>query len=207
MANRADLRARVASHLGATIYALYTSPILDAWLDEGLRRCAPVLLAEKSGSITITLTSAALPADCVYALRVYSATVEMPSWRQHGGDVYLDSALAAGVSATVEYLGAWTAPAAGDTAEFPLADFQTDTIVFYANARVYRQLASNRSDYRKYSTVMNNQVDMEDIERLADFWEGQFQSARLESRLHRQVLYEKERQGGGAGVVGNADLR
>jgi hypothetical protein len=195
---RKNIRDRVNMYLD-DIASLFEKAELDAWMDEGLRRLSPVLLAEKDRQVQVAagVDSVSLPDDCVYVLRVY-AEIELPSWREHGGELHFSEVVneGAATTVTVEYLGGWDAMAADDAASCPLADWQADVLVFYTVARAFRRLATNRADYRRYATVMNNQVDLEDIERLAATWQADFEAARLEARTRRQLLYEGQRVAG-----------
>jgi len=195
---REDIRDRVNMYLD-DISTLFESAELDAWMNEGLRRLSPVLLAEKNDQVEVAAgaDSVSLPDDCVYVLRAY-ADGELPSWREHGGALLFSDVVneGAATTVTVEYLGGWDAMAADDASPCPLADWQADVLVFYTVARAFRRLATNRADYRRYATVMNNQVDLEDIERLAATWQADFEAARLEARTRRQLLYEGQRVAG-----------
>lgn len=200
MAIRSALRTRVQQHLNDVGAVVWTTTLLDAWMDEGLRRCPPVLLYEGAATVACTTgnRSVALPAGVLMPVRVYDASFakEVGAWNDHGGTLYFATTLAFTGNLTVEYFGAWPDWAAGDSTECPLAAHQEDVVVFYAVARAYRYLARSRVDYKRYSTMVNNQVDLEDIERLADFWEREFEKARLEARTRRQLLAEQDRVGG-----------
>lgn len=195
---RKNIRDRVVGYLDE-ISTLFGPEELDAWMDEGLRRLSPVLLAEKRDILRLPAggASVALPADCVYVLRVYGVA-ELPSWREYAGTLYFSEVVNAEVftDVAVEYLGGWDAMASDDASPCPLADWQADVLVFYTVARAFRRLATNRADYRRYATVMNNQVDLEDLERLAATWQADFEAARLEARTRRQLLYEGQRVAG-----------
>ena len=196
---RATLRGYVTTYLG-DLSTAFTTAQLDAWLDEGHRRLAPVLLQEKVGTVTVIVNtkSIALPAGCVYVLRAYNATVEIGDWREHGGTIYFPAVLSTtgGVTVTVEYLGGWDAFAAADSAVSPLADWQVDVVVFYAVSRAYREYLADRASFKRYSTAIDNKVGVAELDGLANYWEQEFHRARVEARSRRQILYEGERQAG-----------
>jgi hypothetical protein len=197
---RLQLRDRAKAYLD-DIVAIYSDAQLDSWLDEGLRRMSPVLLRESGEWIGVDPgdVRAEFSEGVVEVLRVYDAvgSVEVPAWRTHGIDIVFESPLPNGLTAVwIETLTAWPLMGTMDASETYLADFQTDALVFYAVARAFRQLAINRSDYRKYSTVVNNRVDLAELQQLAADWEAEFEKARAESRTRRQIMYESQRQGG-----------
>lgn len=203
MATRATLRARVQQHLQDPTALVWATTLLDAWMDEGLRRCPPVLLDEKVATVACVATgkSVASPTGCLQPVRVYDAalTAEVPAWRYWGSSISFEAAVGFTGNLSVEYLGVFDDWTAGDAVECPLATHQEDVVVFFAVGRAFRELARGRVDYKKYSTVVDNGVGIDDIERLADFWEGQFEKARLEARTVRQLFYEQTRLGGADG--------
>jgi len=195
---RLQLRTRVQQHLDDVTAGVWSVTLLNAFLDEGLRRCAPVLLKESTGNVSPTdgFTFVALPSDCVYVVRAYCLTAEMPPWRQFAGLLRMDEALPASSTVTVEYLGTWLEMDSADGAPCPLADYQADVLVHYAVSRAYLELARNRVRYDRYSATVNNQVDLEEIVRLSESWYEDFLRMREESKSRRQIMYERDRRAG-----------
>ena len=187
-----ELTRRAQFHLGDLDQEVWSKELLQSFLSEGLRRLAPVLLREGATSVDITSSASviALPSSdlIVYVLRAWSSTEELPAWRHFHDELRLSSPVSQALTIEVEYLGGWQDFSDG-TCE--LAPWQSDSIVFYAVSRAFREMARNRADFRRYSTITNQQVEQADIERLADVWEKDFERARQEARHPRQLHYEQ----------------
>lgn len=188
-----ELTRRAQFHLGDLDQEVWSAELLQSFLSEGLRRLAPVLLREGSTSVEVTSGSSVvtLPPDelIVYVLRVWSTAEELPSWRHFGDELRLAATVTQNLTVQVEYLGGWQDFSDGSC---ELAPWQSDSIVFYAVSRAFREMARNRADYRRYATITNQQVDQVDIERLADVWEKDFERARQEARHPRQIHFEQK---------------
>ena len=195
---RLAARTSVRVHLDDTNAADYIWPnaSIDAFLDEGLRSLAPVLLRENSvAREAAAVSSMAKPTDAVYVVRVYADNgSELPDWHDFGDDIRFDEPVLA--SLTIEYFGEWPVWAAGDASESPLRAYQDVVVSYYAIAKCYRELARDRVKFKRYSTIAQpNNVDIEDIVRLADMWEEDFLRAREAVRSPKQLRLERDLRG------------
>lgn len=153
------------------VAALATDDQKILWFNEGQSR----LLIRKPSYYDLTWAqgdrAVPLPADYVKMDKlVEDEAVESQPWREWGGDLVLDDPEGASAAGTARlyYWAEWAAMTTG-TVNTELNSTQDYACLYYALSRFFKKLSSNRSDYKRYSTLVGqNAVTMGDLGAEAD---------------------------------------
>lgn len=140
--------------------------------NEGQRRYEPQILLPKSIALSWAADSisVALPTDFVeIATVIPSATVTTAPFpqeiRRHGNTLFFYCKQSA-FTGTLHYFAHY--PDITDDDDSQLPQVATDGLISYVLYKAWKKIASNRTDYRRYSTLVNNQTDISDLAALSE---------------------------------------
>lgn len=169
-ASLAYLTASVDDQLGV-VADLIPAGFIERAVNEGQRRYEPQILLPVSVALTWAddAISVALPADFVEIAAVIGDTTThgaLPlQTRRHGNTLYFYCKQRA-FSGMLHYFAHY--PDITDDTDSALPQVATDGLISYALYKAWKRIASNRTDYRKYATLVNNQTDISDLSALSE---------------------------------------
>lgn len=164
---------------------------IERWVNEGQRRYEPdLLLPSVATGITWAdrASSAALPTDLAEVVRFLPATGKYhpPEFALHGTTIhFLLPDVVRAFSGTILYLAHFPAITTDDPCQLP--ETAIDGLVSFALYRAYKRIASNRVQYKKYSTLVNNQTSVADLVSMASDYLADFEDSRTSAAAPRQA--------------------
>ena len=172
------------------VAGLFEDPQLLRFLNEGQRRLEPEVARERVSTLTwvANVTEAALPADLISITGIEpadTASTVPGRYRVHGGTMYLDQRDTTYAFTGRLYYRAHF-PQISDTADSLVPPAAGDALVSFALYRAFHRVASNRSVYKRYSTLTQNGVTVAELEgiatnHLADFTDVKTLAQNLEA--------------------------
>lgn len=154
------------------VASLATTAQKTLWFNEGMHRLGHFRPRKDATGLSWTAadTTHALPSDFALIERiVYDDGVTAEEWQVFGTDLYIfdeDGATSTGTAAL--YYWAYFPDMSGSQAS--LLSYEQDfACLYYALYRFYRLLASNRSYYKRYATMVGaNAIQAGDLQAEAD---------------------------------------
>lgn len=177
-----ELRSAVNEELGPAA-DLFAAGYIDRLINEGQKRYEPDVLRARIDAINIpsnTLTFE-LPSDFIRLNKFFrnANSADLEPFELHGNLMAFYERTTALFSGRIAYSASW--PAITEDQECILPPVAADGLIAYALYRCYKRIASNRVDYRRYSTMVGNQASVADIDALSqsylDEWADAGQSA------------------------------
>lgn len=174
----------VKDELGSDIVTLLGASVdddIERYLNEGQRRLG--WYSEKYTTLTWDAadTTVSLPADyCEIDTIEVDAGVRMPRFRVWNKTIYFSDPDGASQSGTARlfYLAHVADLTTGaDSTELP--EVGDGGLVSFACYRAYKRIASSRTEYKRYSTIMQtNGVEIQDLASLSDQYYADFLEAK-----------------------------
>lgn len=173
MSYRASLAYLVSSvddELG-DVADLIPPGFVERAVNEGQRRYEPHVIRPMTVALSwaADATSVALPTDFVEIATVIPTTLSSSCFpkqtRRHGTTLYFYCPQPA-FTGTLHYFAHY--PDITDLVDSLLPQVATDGLVSYALYKAWKRIASNRTDYRRYATLVNNQTDIADLQALSE---------------------------------------
>ena len=140
-------------------------------VNEGQRRYEPQILLPKSIAISWAddAMTVSLPTDFVEIATVQALASPIGAFplqtRRHGNNLYFYEKQPA-FSGMLHYFAHY--PDITDDDDSLLPQVAVDGLISYALYKAWKKIASNRTDYRRYSTLVNNQTDINDLASLSE---------------------------------------
>jgi len=186
----AELVDAVNQELGDASELMPNSAI-ERFLNEGQSRYEPEILLP---SIDTTITwaeddlSVALPSDFVELtdlIATYDSGYRVPQFFVHGQTAHFTSPAPTAFTGRLFYLARYPTITNAQSCTLPSA--AADGLVSYALYKSFKRIASSRTLYKRYSTLVNNQTDVKDLESLSENHFNDYIDARDSAAVVRAI--------------------
>lgn len=170
MQTLAEFEAAFRDEIGPELTQMVKGPEIRRWLNRGQSRLSVYRPLRDILTWTAGTTYVAFPADYHHLEELVprGTTRELPRHRAFGEGIWFDEdqTIPAG-SATIWYWAHW--PTIDGTTRSELPPVGDDALISYCLYRFFKRLASSRSDYRTYATILGqNAVDLSELDDLAE---------------------------------------
>lgn len=188
----AYLTDAVTQDLG-DVAGLFAPSQIARYLNEAQRRLEPEVARERMTTATwaADATSYTLPTDLISitALEPDSTSYSVPGrYRIHGGVMYFDQRdTVYAFSGRLYYRAHF--PQISDSVDSLVPPAAGDALVSFALYRCFHRIASNRSEYRRYSTLAQNGVTVAELEGIATNHLADFNDAKALAQNLEQPSY------------------
>lgn len=189
------LRDYAKDEVGTDLAALVSDADWNRYINEGIFRMEYGVEKAIAISWAADDTDFDLPADFSTPdkIEVYDG-MQLPPGRFYGGKYYFTDptgAFSSGSGTLFYYGDPGVLSSDGDISDLPrVAD---GGVVAFAVYRAYKRFGSSRSQYTRYSTVLQaNGVQMEDLASMSDQYYAEFLEAKDNLRLRSPVTYHDD---------------
>ena len=189
----------VTDELG-DVASLVSIGVIERAINEGQTRMEPMVLLEVATDFGWSALAGVvtLPDDLYELVRLEPDEdhryIEIRRHRKHANALYFKSpSLVEAWDGTLFYRAHYPTITADQDCLLP--DSAADGLVSYALYKVYKRIASNRTDYRKFSTLVNNATSVGDLLDLSNTHLQDWADARDSAQTIQEVepFYEEDR--------------
>lgn len=186
----AELLDSVNQELGDAAPLIPNSAI-ERFINEGQSRYEPeVLLPSVDATVVWSEddTSVALPTDFAELTDIiptYDSGYRVPQYFVHGTSLQFTSPAPTDFTGRLFYLAHF--PTITNAQSCTLPGAAADGLVSYALYKCFKRIASSRTLYKRYSTLVNNQTDVKDLESLSENHFNDYIDARDSAAVLRSV--------------------
>lgn len=174
------LRDRARRLVPEELSRIFPDAALDEFINEGLQSLE--YWKPKASTLTwaVDATSVTLPTDLIHIDKIICDDGDfLDSYFQHGGYLYFHDPTGASIAggASIYYWAYY--PEINGTQDSELPPIGDTALVQYCAYKMFRRVATSRSDYRKYAVLMGgNGADISVLEAQADIFFRDFEDAK-----------------------------